>query len=63
MGSGTTGVVAKRTDRDFIGIELDEEYFRIAQERIQGRDDETKGNRLICRVGGLSLGFENRALR
>ena len=27
MGSGTTGVVAKRTDRDFIGIELDEEYF------------------------------------
>ena len=32
---GTTGVVAKRTDRDFIGIELDEEYFRIAQERIQ----------------------------
>lgn len=35
MGSGTTGVVAKRTDRDFIGIELDEEYFKIAQERIQ----------------------------
>ena len=35
MGSGTTGVVAKRTDRDFIGIELNEEYFRIAQERIR----------------------------
>jgi site-specific DNA-methyltransferase (adenine-specific) len=35
MGSGTTGVVAKRTDRDFIGIELDENYFAIAQERIQ----------------------------
>ena len=35
MGSGTTGVVAKRTDRNFIGIELDEDYFKIAQERIQ----------------------------
>ena len=35
MGSGTTGVVSKRTDRNFIGIELDGDYFRIAQERIQ----------------------------
>ena len=35
MGSGTTGVVSKRTDRNFIGIELDEGYFKIAQDRIQ----------------------------
>jgi site-specific DNA-methyltransferase (adenine-specific) len=35
MGSGTTGVAARRLDRDFIGIELDPEYFRIAQARIQ----------------------------
>tara|TARA_R100000656_G_scaffold123513_2_gene100167 strand:+ start:291 stop:962 length:672 start_codon:yes stop_codon:yes gene_type:complete len=34
MGSGTTGIVAKRMNRDFIGIELDEEYFKIAKERI-----------------------------
>jgi len=34
MGSGTTGIAAKNLNRDFIGIELDEEYFRIAQERI-----------------------------
>jgi len=34
MGSGTTGVACKNTNRDFIGIELDEKYFNIAKERI-----------------------------
>jgi len=34
MGSGTTGVACKNLNRDFIGIELDEEYFKIAEERI-----------------------------
>lgn len=34
MGSGTTGVACINTKRDFIGIELNEEYFRIAEKRI-----------------------------
>ena len=35
MGSGTTGVACVRTKRNFIGIELDEKYFKIAEQRIQ----------------------------
>ena len=34
MGSGTTGVVCKELNREFIGIEIVEEYFNIAKERI-----------------------------
>lgn len=36
MGSGTTGVACKNLNRNFIGIELDEGYFNIAKERING---------------------------
>lgn len=34
MGSGTTGVACRQLGIDFIGCELDEEYFEIAKERI-----------------------------
>ncbi len=34
MGSGTTGIACKNTDRKFIGIERDKEYFKIAQHRV-----------------------------
>jgi len=34
MGIGTTGVVCKNLNRNFIGIELDPEYFEIAEKRI-----------------------------
>jgi len=35
MGSGTTGVACINLNRDFIGIELDEQYFKIAKKRIE----------------------------
>ncbi len=34
MGSGTTAIASINTNRKFIGIELDENYFKIAEERI-----------------------------
>lgn len=34
MGSGSIGVACKNTNRNFIGIELDTNYFNIAQERL-----------------------------
>ncbi|MCQ2976924.1 MAG: site-specific DNA-methyltransferase, partial [archaeon] len=35
MGSGTTGVACKELGRDFIGIEIDKDYFEIAKKRIE----------------------------
>lgn len=35
MGSGSTGVACKNTNRDFIGIEMNDEYFNIASERVE----------------------------
>jgi len=38
MGSGTTGVACKSTDREFIGIEREEEYIKIAKARIENKE-------------------------
>lgn len=35
MGSGTTGVACVQTGRNFIGVEIDEGYFKIAKRRIE----------------------------
>jgi len=42
MGSGSTGVAAKNTNRNFIGIEQDEKYFKIAEERINKQEKQLK---------------------
>jgi len=42
MGSGSTGVACVNTNRNFIGIEMNDTYFDIAQERIQKAKNELK---------------------
>ena len=34
MGSGSTGVVSKKINREFIGVELDSTYFEIAKKNL-----------------------------
>ena len=41
MGSGSTGVACLHTNRKFIGMELDENYFKIAKERIENEIQST----------------------
>ena len=36
MGSGSCGVACQNTNRHFIGIEMSEEYFQVAKERLGG---------------------------
>ena len=42
MGSGSTGVACVNTKRSFIGIELNEEYFKIAEKRIKETRQQLK---------------------
>ena len=42
MGSGSTGVACMQTNRNFIGIELDKEYYKIAEQRIKEANQQTK---------------------
>lgn len=35
MGSGTTGIACVNTNKNFIGMELNENYFNIAKDRIE----------------------------
>jgi len=46
MGSGTTAVSAIRTNRKFIGFEIEPEYVRIANQRLENVYDEIAGRKL-----------------
>jgi site-specific DNA-methyltransferase (adenine-specific) len=49
MGSGTTGVACVNTNRNFIGIEKDPQYFEIAKNRI-AEAEQNKANSLFAGV-------------
>ena len=40
MGSGTTALACLELNRDFIGCELDEDYFEIAEQRIKNHQTQ-----------------------
>lgn len=42
MGSGTTGVACVRTGRDFVGMELDPDYYAIAVARVQAEQEKAR---------------------
>lgn len=44
MGSGSTGIACLNTNRNFIGIELAENYFNIAKKRIEDYDNKQRTN-------------------
>ena len=45
MGSGSTGVACVNTNRNFIGMELENNYFEIAKERIEKANEEAQENK------------------
>jgi DNA modification methylase len=45
MGSGTTGVACIELNRDFIGMEIDKEYFEIANKRLKDKEEEIKSTK------------------
>lgn len=52
MGSGTTGVACVRTNRNFIGIEKDDVYFELAQNRInQELENHNNFEKVVSAVG------------
>ena len=42
MGTGNTGIACIDTDRNFIGYEIDEKFFKIAEEKLNFADKENK---------------------
>jgi len=47
MGSGTTGCACAETEREFIGIEKEDEYIEIARKRIEYWENKEKQKELF----------------
>ncbi|MGP1514465.1 MAG: DNA-methyltransferase [Bacteroidales bacterium] len=58
LGSGTTGVVAKRLNRNFIGIEIDKQYFDIAKERI----NKEKSTEIFTKTSNFSADYSQSSM-
>lgn len=58
MGSGSTGVACINTNRNFIGIELDEKYFGIAKERIE-EATKNRGSNTANKIDYLIKDYNN----
>lgn len=55
FGSGTTGVVARKLHRHWIGIEREERYIRLAQQRIEAVRPEAFDDRVFNVQGGRQI--------
>ena len=63
MGSGSTGVACKLEGFDFVGIEMQQDYFKIAEARISDEDDETSENELEIVEEDVKLEKDNSVLK
>lgn len=48
MGAGATGVASRSLNRNFIGIEIDEKYFKIAEQRISAEQNKIRNISARC---------------
>ena len=63
MGSGSTGEACLNTNRNFIGMELDEEYFNIAKERIKNLETNTvNANQIVNTIKAFANEFYQQKL-
>lgn len=53
MGSGTTGVACVETNRNFIGVEIDPHYFKIAEDRLKGISQKDRRNEQYEKENGI----------
>ena len=52
MGSGSTGVACVNTDRNFVGIEIDEKYYSVAKQRIREAKERIEQDSLQMTMDG-----------